>query len=131
MSQTLGYIGLFAQAPSGGPSAFVQFLPLILIFVLFYFMIIRPQRRREQQVQQMLNALQKGDRVVTSSGIHGEIDSLDRDTLVLEIAPKVKVTIQRSAIVALSEARRAPAPLSESTSEEDTSPSRTLKKKKK
>jgi preprotein translocase subunit YajC len=94
-------------------------------------MIIRPQRRREQQVQQMLNALQKGDRVITSSGIHGEIDSLDRDTLVLEIAPKVKVTIQRSAIVALSEARRTPITLSENTSEEDTSPSKTLKKKKK
>lgn len=80
----------------------IQFVPFILIFVLFWFLIIRPQRKRERDHQQMLNSLQIGDRVVTSSGMFGDVAEVTPQTVVVEIAPKVKVTMQRQAIATIS-----------------------------
>ncbi len=125
-------------AQQAGASPLVQFVPLILIFVLFYFMIIRPQRKREGEHKNMLNSLRRGDKVITSSGLHGEVSALTPDTVVLEIAPKVKVTMQRSAVVALtarggdfSATTEATGAEEESTEESNSSPSKSFKKKKK
>lgn len=88
----------FAQSKQPQGSMLIQFVPFILIFVLFWFLIIRPQRKREREHQSMLNSLQTGDRVVTSSGMFGDVAEVTPQTVVIEIAPKVKVTMQRQAI---------------------------------
>ena len=91
------------QEPAGAqPQAnpLILALPWIAIFAIFYFLLIRPQSKRHKQHQAMVKSLEKGDRVVTSGGIHGTIQGIheDRDILVLEIADKVKVEINRGSI---------------------------------
>jgi len=125
-------------AQQAGASPLVQFIPLVLIFVLFYFMIIRPQRKRDSEHKNMLNNLRRGDKVITSSGVHGEISALTPDTIIVEIAPKVKVTMQRNAVVVLtargnerSTVGETESAEEESTEESNSSPSKSFKKKKK
>lgn len=90
----------FAQAAEpGGVDMVTSFLPLILIFVVFYFLLIRPQQKRMKQHKEMLSALRRGDRVVTSGGIIGIVSKLVSDTeVLLEIADNVKVRVVRSTI---------------------------------
>lgn len=100
----------FAQgkaAAPGGAGFLVQFIPFILIFVLFWFLIIRPQRKREREHQQLLNSLKKGDKVITSSGIFGEIFAVTPNAVIVEIAPKVKVTLQRGSIAGFADPTQA------------------------
>jgi preprotein translocase subunit YajC len=75
-------------------------LPWIAIFVIFYFLLIRPQSKRQKEHQKMVGALQKGDRVVSAGGIHGTVQSIDaeNDTLTLEIADKVRIRMSRSSV---------------------------------
>jgi preprotein translocase subunit YajC len=80
-------------------SGFAQFIPLILIFVIFYFFLIRPQQKKIKDHKLMVNALKRGDRVVTSGGIVGEIDKvLDDDKINLLIADNVIVEVVKSTI---------------------------------
>jgi preprotein translocase subunit YajC len=95
-------------APSGsggGGDALVSFIPLILIFVIFYFLLIRPQQKKAKQHRELLANLKKGDTVITSGGIYGKITSNvkpeDQD-ITLEIADKVRVKVARSHISGLS-----------------------------
>jgi preprotein translocase subunit YajC len=76
-------------------------MPLILIFLIFYMLIIRPQRIKEKKHQNMLQNLSKGDQVVTVGGLHGTIIGLNDDIIVLRIADNVKVEVSRSAIAYL------------------------------
>ena len=90
-----------AQDGGAGPGGtpFLPQLMLILSFVLiFYFLLLRPQQKRQKQVQQMLKALKTGDRVLTSGGIYGQILGLKEDVVVLRIADEVKVEVARSAV---------------------------------
>lgn len=73
-------------------------LPLILFFALFYFLLIRPQQKRQKAVQQMQANLQKGDKVITIGGLHGIIDSLDENTVVIRAGDGSRLTYDRSAI---------------------------------
>ncbi|TMN21061.1 preprotein translocase subunit YajC [Lentibacillus cibarius] len=73
-------------------------LPIILIFVIFYFLLIRPQQKRQKQVREMQANLQKGDKIVTIGGLHGVIHALDEDTVVLQEDNGPKLTFDRSAI---------------------------------
>ena len=66
-------------------SILTSLLPLVLIFVLFYFVLIRPQRKREKERQNMIKELQKGDRVITAGGIYGVIDAITDDTIVIKL----------------------------------------------
>jgi preprotein translocase subunit YajC len=87
--------GIFDQ------NALVQFLPLILIFVVFYFLLIRPQQRKAKDQKAMLGALRRGDRVVTGGGIIGtvaRVDNPEAEEVVLEIAENVRVRVLRSTI---------------------------------
>ena len=87
--------GIFDQ------NALVQFLPLILIFVVFYFLLIRPQQRKAKDQKAMLGALRRGDRVVTGGGIIGtvaRVDSPEAEEVVVEIAENVRVRVLRSTI---------------------------------
>ena len=83
--------------------ALVQFLPFILIFVIFYFLLIRPQQKQRKQHQQLLDNLKTGDKVVTASGIYASIVKLGDDRVTLEIAPKVNVQIDRGQIARLTD----------------------------
>jgi preprotein translocase subunit YajC len=79
----------------GGAGGFTGFIPLILMFVIFYFLLIRPQQKRSKEHRQMVSNLKKGDRIITSGGIHGRITGMDDNTLTVEIADKVRVKVAR------------------------------------
>jgi len=85
-------------ADPGQPDPFLSFLPLIVIFVIFYFLIIRPQTRRAKETRKMQEALQKGDEVVTASGQVGKITKISEQYLTLEIADNIQTVFQRNAI---------------------------------
>lgn len=93
-----------AAAPGGGAagSGFGAFIPIILMFVIFYFLLIRPQQKKAKQHQEMIANLKKGDRVITSGGIHGQITALDENTVTLEIAEKVRIKVTRSTLAGLN-----------------------------
>jgi preprotein translocase subunit YajC len=82
-------------APTGG---LMGFLPLILIFVVFYFMLIRPQMKRAKEHRKLVSELGKGDEVVTNGGILGKITDLSDSFITLELADNVKIKVQRSAV---------------------------------
>ena len=84
------------------PSSFLwSFMPIILIFPIFYFLVIMPQQKARKKHQAMIENLKKGDRVVSTSGIIGTIVSVDKDAIVLQAAPEVKLRMLRSAIADL------------------------------
>jgi len=76
----------------------MTFLPLVAIIAIFYFLILRPQKKKQQEAQKMLSALRKGDRVVTIGGIHGIIQSVRENTVIVKVDDSVKLEFNRSAI---------------------------------
>lgn len=93
-----------AFAQDAAPSAsqgFGMFLPLILIFVIFYFLIVRPQQKQAKKRQEMIKNLEKGNEVVTVGGLHGKVVGTTESILTLEIADNVKVKVERSGIQSL------------------------------
>jgi preprotein translocase subunit YajC len=89
----------FAQSPAGGgDSGLLGFLPIILMFALLYFLMIRPQMKRAKETKAMIEALQKGDEVVTAGGVVGRITKLGDQYVTLEIAPETEIVVQRSAV---------------------------------
>lgn len=88
-----------AQGGGAGPAqGLTGFLPIIILFAIFYFLLIRPQQKKAKEHKAMIENLKKGNRVVTSGGIFGTIVSLDDTTIGLEIAEKVKIKVARSNI---------------------------------
>ena len=92
----------YAQSPGGGlfdQSALVQFLPLVLIFIVFYFLLIRPQQKKQKDHRSMLEALRRGDRVVTGGGIVGTVSKVTgNEEVEVDIAQGVRVRVLRSTI---------------------------------
>jgi preprotein translocase subunit YajC len=88
-----------AAPPDGGVSPLVQLVPFALILGIFYLVILLPMRRRQKKVQEFLDALKVGDRVVTSGGLYGSITKLSEKSIQLQIADKVRVDVSRAAIV--------------------------------
>ncbi|MDH3871931.1 MAG: preprotein translocase subunit YajC [Gammaproteobacteria bacterium] len=88
-------------APQGQADPLMSFLPLIFIFVVFYFLLIRPQSKKAKEHKQMVGALAKGDEVVTSGGMLGKITSLGDNFVELEVAEGTRVKIQRQAVANL------------------------------
>ena len=83
-------------APQGGAaSAFMNFVPLIFMFAIFYFLLIRPQQKKAKEHKAMIDALKVGDSVKTAAGIHGKITALEDQVVTLEIAPGVKIKIDK------------------------------------
>jgi preprotein translocase subunit YajC len=82
----------------GAAGPLLQLAPFALILVVFYFLLVRPQQQRARETQQMLDALRVNDEVVTSGGIHGRVVKLADKVVTLEIAPKVQIRLDRSAI---------------------------------
>lgn len=130
------YLLFAAKQPQG--SILVQFVPFVLIFVLFWFLIIRPQRKREQEHQKLLNSLKTGDQVLTNSGIYGEVAEVSQQTVLVEIAPKVRIKMQRQAVAAItappsggsSSSSQITKPESEKAIEESTSSKKKRKRRK-
>jgi len=90
--------GVLAQGGRGGGNPIITFLPIILIFVIFYFLLIRPQQKRQKEHQSMLDRISKGDRVVTSGGLYGTVVGVKDNMVVLKIAEDVKAEFAKSAI---------------------------------
>ena len=97
MFVTPAYAQATAAAPGAG-AAFAQFIPLILIFAIMYFLMIRPQQKRVKQHREMVAAVKKGDQVVTSGGIIGKVASVRDEELEVEIATGVRVRVVRSTV---------------------------------
>ena len=74
-------------------------LPMILIIVVFYFFMIRPQMKRQKDLQKFRSSLQKGDKVVTTGGLYGRIEEIKDNIIMLEIAPNIKVKIDKSVVL--------------------------------
>ena len=91
-------IAYAAGGVPGGASGIASFVPLILIFVVFYFLLIRPQQRKAKEHQQFLGSLKKGERVVTNGGIHGRITGLTDTIVTMEIAENIKIKVNRASI---------------------------------
>lgn len=84
--------------PTGGPSPWGSLLMLLLLFVIFYFLLIRPQQKQMKEHQKLIQSLEKGDEVVTQSGIHGKIVALSERTAILEVSKGVEMKFDRSTI---------------------------------
>jgi len=82
----------------GGAGGIASFIPLILIFVVFYFLLIRPQQKQAKQHQAFLSDLKKGNKVMTKGGIHGTITNLTDTVVTLEVAKDVAIKVSRDAI---------------------------------
>ena len=87
-----------AAPAQNAPSPWVQFLPFVLVLAIFYFIILLPMKRKQQKVQEFLDKLKVGDRVITTGGIHGQITRLGDLSVQLQIADKVRVEVARAAI---------------------------------
>ncbi|OPX39545.1 MAG: preprotein translocase subunit YajC [Desulfobacteraceae bacterium 4484_190.1] len=90
--------GMGSGGAGGQGSGITAFIPLILMFVIFYFLLIRPQQKKTKQHRELLSALKKGDRIVSSGGLHGVITGLANDVITVEIAPKIRVKVSRNSI---------------------------------
>ena len=90
----------YAQAAGGASQTdtLLTFLPMIAIFVVFYFLLIRPQQKKAKETRSMLDALEKGNEIVTAGGIVGRITKLTDQYATVEIAPSVEINVQRGAI---------------------------------
>ncbi|MDY0162530.1 preprotein translocase subunit YajC [Desulfobotulus sp.] len=88
-----------AQGQGGG---FMSLVPLILMFVIFYFLLIRPQQKKAKEHRELITNLKKGDRVITSGGLYGVVTGLDDTTITLEIAEKVRVKMVRANVAGLA-----------------------------
>ncbi len=100
----LGPTPAYAQAAAGGGGggAFMtSFAPFILIFVLFYFLLIRPQQKRQKTHRQMLEAVAKGDKIVTNGGLLGTVSSVTKDVLTMQISDGVRIKVLRTELLGM------------------------------
>ena len=88
----------FAQGVTGGDAGWAGLLPIVLMFVLLYFMMIRPQMKRAKEHKSMTEALQKGDEVVTTGGLLGKITKVSDAYITLEVASGIEINVQRPAV---------------------------------
>ncbi len=98
---------ILAQATTpatGSPPAFASFIPIILIFVIMYFLLFRPQMRRQKEQAKLVSTIKTGDRVVTASGIHGMITNVKDSTVTVKVADNVKIEMEKSAVTTVVKA---------------------------
>ncbi|MFH1091656.1 MAG: preprotein translocase subunit YajC [Pseudomonadota bacterium] len=100
--------GSTGQGGQSGGSGFTALLPLILMFVIFYFLLIRPQQKKAKAHREMVGGLRKGDKVITSGGLIGEVTGISDTVATLEIAPKIRVKVSRGSISGLAPGQSLP-----------------------
>ncbi len=100
---TLAILSLLAQAAPAQPqqNMFITIMPLIFIFVIFYFLLIRPQQKKAKDHAKLVESIKTGDQVVTNAGIHGVVANVKEKTLIIKIADNVKVEFDRAAVAAV------------------------------
>ena len=86
------------SAPVGGASAWLQFIPFVLVLAIFYFIILLPMRRKQQKAQAFLEGLKVGDRIITPGGIYGQVTRLGAESLQIQVADKMRIEIAKAAI---------------------------------
>jgi len=89
------------MAPDPNANPLIQFIPFFLVFFIFYFIVIRPQKAKQEQFKKMLSDLKKNDQVVTSGGIHGTIINVKETTVIVRIDDNVKVEIDKEAVATI------------------------------
>ena len=99
------FAGAAAPGGAGGNAVLTQLVFFAAIFAVFYFLLIRPQQTQRRERERLLAAIKRGDRVVTTGGLHGTVTGLDETTVSLRIADQVKVTIDRAAVARVVETR--------------------------
>ena len=97
MTIPVGSVFALAATPEGG-SPWVQLIPFALVLAIFYFIILLPMKRKQQKVQEFIDGLKVGDKVITTGGIHGQITRLGDVSVQVQIADKVRVEVARAAI---------------------------------
>jgi len=90
-----------AGGAGGGMAAFQQIIPLVFMFAIFYFLLIRPQQKKAKEHKALLEAMKKGDNVITAGGVHGKVSAVENDIVTLEIANSVNIKITKSYIAAI------------------------------
>ena len=95
----LSFILLQTGAATGQSNALVTFLPLLLVFVVFYFFMIRPQMKKQKEMTNYRNSLKKGDKVVTTGGIYGKVYEVKDNYVMLEVGGDLKLKVDKSALV--------------------------------
>jgi preprotein translocase subunit YajC len=104
------FLSILAQAAPGAPEqppVLFQFMPLIIIAVLFYFLLIRPQQKKQKEHLRLVAAIKTGDKVVTSGGIHGIVANVKETTMLLKVADNVKIEMDKAAVVTVSKSAEA------------------------
>jgi preprotein translocase subunit YajC len=91
-------IAVLAFAEGASAPAFMQFVPILLVFAIFYFLLIAPMRKRQKALQSLIESLKKGDRVVTNGGLYGTVAAVEDKVVVLKLAENLKVRVAKSAI---------------------------------
>jgi preprotein translocase subunit YajC len=91
-------MGTGGTGTGGAGGGFGAFLPLIIMFAIFYFLLIRPQQKKAKQHREMLASIKKGDKVVSSGGLHGVVTGITDELVTMEIAPKIRVKVSRGSI---------------------------------
>jgi preprotein translocase subunit YajC len=92
---------MVAFAQGSAPSPLIQFVPIVVIFAIFYFLLIAPMRKRQKALQTLIENLKKGDKVVTTGGLHGEVAGVKEKIVLLKVADNLKVRVSKSAIAGL------------------------------
>lgn len=100
LAYAMGTGGKGGTGTEGG--GFTAFIPLILMFAIFYFLLIRPQQKKAKAHKQLLSSIKKGDHVVSSGGLHGVVTGIADDVVTMEIAPKVRVKVSRGSIAGVA-----------------------------
>ncbi len=104
--ESLTFLAQAASAPEQPPVLF-QFMPLIIIAVLFYFLLIRPQQKKQKEHQKLVSGIKTGDKVVTSAGIHGIVANVKEATVLLKVADNVKIEMDKAAVASVSKSTEA------------------------
>ena len=93
-----GFVVAMAAGAEGNTSLLVQLAPFVAIVGIFYFIILQPMKKKQQKLQEFLDALKVGDKVITTGGIHGQVTKLGGDVVQIQIADKVRIDVSRAAI---------------------------------
>ena len=96
----MNLLTVLLQAPAAGPDGSMMWILLIAMFVIMYFFMIRPQNKKQKEIANFRKSLQVNQKVITAGGIHGVIKEINDNNLILEIAPNVKITIDKNSVFA-------------------------------
>lgn len=96
----MNLLSIFLQAQTGANSSWMSIVMILLLFVIMYFFMIRPQQKKQKEIQKMREALKVGDKVVTSGGIYGKIKDIENTAFVIEIAEGVRIKVDKASIFA-------------------------------